>query len=180
MENYTAFLRAINVGKHNRVKMIRIKEILLDLGLTDIKTWLQSGNVIFKSDESPDTLRLKIEKAFLSELGFEVPTIIRSVRDLESIINDCPFSIEKIKHIEQTSNITCLYFAMANHDFTDEDRQALESRKSEKENYVVLKNNMYMVFDSGIRNTKLVSKLKTPITVRNYNTLFKVLALAKS
>ena len=69
---------------------------------------------------------------------------------------------------------------MANHDFNDADQQALESHKSEKEDFVVLKNNMYMVFDSGIRNTKLVSKLKTPITVRNLNTMVKVLALAKS
>lgn len=91
MTKYFAFLRGINVG--GRVlKMDLLTKYFVTLGFKDAKTFIQSGNVIFTSPEKKsDALEAKIEKKLLKELGYEVPTFLRSEAELEALVKLDPF-----------------------------------------------------------------------------------------
>lgn len=86
MRRYIAFLRGLNVGGH-RVKMDRLRGLFEDLGLTDVSTFIASGNVVF-SDESGDveTLTDRIERHLARELGYDVATFLRSPGQLDDIV----------------------------------------------------------------------------------------------
>ena len=91
MTKYIAFLRAINVGGHT-VKMDRLREIFEEMGLTNVETFIASGNVIFKtSSKNMDALAKEIEKGLKDSLGFEVATFIRSDSELAHIADYKPF-----------------------------------------------------------------------------------------
>ena len=85
---YLAFLRAVNVGKR-KVPMAQLKSCLTDLGLSGVRTYLASGNVFFESDEAPNAA--DIEACLKSEFGFEIPVILRTLQEIDEIINASPF-----------------------------------------------------------------------------------------
>lgn len=89
---YVAFLRAVNVGKHNRVKMADLKAIFEGLGFQNVTTYIQSGNVLFETSPTPnDELAERIEKGLL-ELGLgHITTVVRSTEDMEAVCGVCPF-----------------------------------------------------------------------------------------
>ena len=69
---YVAFLRAVNVGGHNKIKMEDLKKLFISIGYKNVKTIIQSGNVIFKTDYKYSEIKCKIEKAIKDKYGFEV------------------------------------------------------------------------------------------------------------
>ena len=90
--SYIALLRGINIGPHKRMKMKALQRSLRELGFEDVKTYIQSGNVVFKAPAA-DTTRLanKIEKKLLSAFGFPVPVIVRTQAELHQIIRGNSF-----------------------------------------------------------------------------------------
>jgi uncharacterized protein (DUF1697 family) len=89
---YVAFLRAINVGGHT-VKMERLRAVFETIGLTNVETFIASGNVLF---DAPSTgapkLELRIEQHLELALGYEVLTYLRSVSSLTAVASEHPFS----------------------------------------------------------------------------------------
>src|SRR5688572_12009974 len=89
---YIAFLRAINVGGHT-VKMTRLRALFEDLGLSNVETFIASGNVIFESAaKDVRALEKKIEAHLRKALGYEVKTFIRSAAELQEVAQHDPFS----------------------------------------------------------------------------------------
>jgi uncharacterized protein (DUF1697 family) len=86
MTTYVAILRGINVSGHKIIKMERLRAAIEDLGFVQVKTYVQSGNVIFETDKPPAGLADKIERKILDEFGFEVPVLTKSARELKDII----------------------------------------------------------------------------------------------
>ncbi|MEE3243130.1 MAG: DUF1697 domain-containing protein, partial [Bacteroidota bacterium] len=69
-----ALLRGINVGGHRKVPMAELRQLMTDLGFEQVKTYIQSGNIIFKSPvENTAELALGIQSGILERFGFEVP-----------------------------------------------------------------------------------------------------------
>ena len=89
---YIALLRGINIGPHKRIKMEALQRSLRELGFADVKTYIQSGNVVFKT-ATTDTTRLanKIEKKLLSAFGFPVPAIVRTPSELHQLVQKNSF-----------------------------------------------------------------------------------------
>ena len=88
---YVAFLRGINVGGHN-IKMELLREHFLALGFKNVQTYIQTGNVQFESGETnTKVLGQKIEKHLETQLGYAVPTFIRSLHQLEQTLISAPF-----------------------------------------------------------------------------------------
>ncbi|TFG64532.1 MAG: DUF1697 domain-containing protein [Gemmatimonadales bacterium] len=86
MTRYIAFLRGINVGGH-RIKMPRLRELFEELEFEDVSTFIASGNVIFSSgSEDVEELRKKIEAQLADRLGYDVPTFIRSLAELDAVV----------------------------------------------------------------------------------------------
>src|SRR3981081_2174015 len=92
MIRYIAFLRAINVGGQKLIKMAELARIFTVAGFRNVRTYIQSGNVIFDAaSANPAALRKKIEKTLQQALGYEVTVILRSLAEIESIVRPDPF-----------------------------------------------------------------------------------------
>ena len=87
-----AFLRGINVGGHNRMKMAELRDVFSSLGYADVRTYIQSGNVVFESPETDEEpLRSAIERAIDDAFGYDVTVMVRTREALESVVADAPF-----------------------------------------------------------------------------------------
>ena len=88
MKKYVALLRGINVGGNNKVEMKRLKAVFESLGHTKVVTYINSGNVIFETNEA-DTAPI-IEKAIAKEFGFLVRVVVRTAKNIQAIIAKVP------------------------------------------------------------------------------------------
>ncbi len=87
---YVALLRGINVGGKSKVSMEDLKKIFVSLGFLDIKTLLNSGNVIFSSDEKID-FRNTIEKALIDHYAKHIPVLVRNIEEIVDLVKKDPF-----------------------------------------------------------------------------------------
>jgi uncharacterized protein (DUF1697 family) len=183
MTIYIALLRGINVGGKNIIKMAELKRVFEEIGLCEVKTYIQSGNVLFKSSEGEETLREKIENEIESVFGFPVIVILRTITELEQIILNCPFSKEEVSEAEAASKSESLYVALLIHVPLEEKIEHLKAYRSESEEYKILGREVFLLFYNSIRNSKLANNLKkldAPATVRNWKTINKLAELAKA
>ena len=94
MKTYIAMLRGINVNGHI-VKMEQLRACFTSLGFRNVKTYVQSGNVIFEANKNSGSgLCEKIEKCILREFGFPVPVVLKTTKELELVVRDNPFPKE--------------------------------------------------------------------------------------
>ena len=92
METYIAFLRAVNVGGRT-VKMDRLRELFTALGLDGVRTYIQSGNVFFRTAETDRAeLTARIEAGLEAGLGYPVPVMLRTVEEVEALVALDPFA----------------------------------------------------------------------------------------
>lgn len=91
MTRYVAFLRAINVGGRT-VKMERLRKLFEDLGLKNVRSYINSGNIFFETEVTDrQELAHSIEQHLRKKLGFDVPTFLRTTVELETILQTPPF-----------------------------------------------------------------------------------------
>ncbi|RKE98427.1 DUF1697 domain-containing protein [Ichthyenterobacterium magnum] len=175
MNIYIVLLKGINVGGHKKVPMADLRNLLTASGFEDVKTYIQSGNIILKSAETNlQNLEHKIQKAIIEKFGFEVSVLVRIRQDLQRIFNDCPFSEEKkVKS----------YFTML-HTTPDSELVKAASEKIYKgEEYFIINDCIYFYCEKGYGKAKFnmsffERKLKTIGTARNYNTMVKLLSMS--
>jgi uncharacterized protein (DUF1697 family) len=92
MPIYISMLRGINVGGHKLIKMDQLRKSFEALGFEQVKTYIQSGNVVFKTAKSsPAALSKKIEERILKDFGFSASVISRTADELEKTIANNPF-----------------------------------------------------------------------------------------
>ncbi len=94
---YVALLRGINLGSRKRVAMADLRKLVEELGCTDVRTYVQSGNVVFRSDRRAPQLGQAIEKAIEKRLGHDVAVVIRTDRQLRKLVADNPFVRKKAR-----------------------------------------------------------------------------------
>jgi uncharacterized protein (DUF1697 family) len=88
---YVALLRGINVGGKNKVDMKQLKAVFEDTGLTDVKTYINSGNVIFSSKiRAKARLIDQIEDAIAKRFGFEVRVVLRDLKEMKALVKAIP------------------------------------------------------------------------------------------
>ncbi|QAA32464.1 DUF1697 domain-containing protein [Clostridium manihotivorum] len=177
---YIALLRGINVGTKNRIKMSELKEYFENLGYTNVKTYIQSGNVIFRSELDENQIKEQLESNFEDRFGFSTKMILRSSEELNNIIRNLPFSEEDIEKAESTSEGESLYVSLMQQVPLEENIKLLEAYKNEYDKYEVIGRDVYLLFGKSIRNSKLatnLTKLKVTDTVRNWKTLSKLVSL---
>lgn len=181
---YIAFLRGINVGGKNKIKMADLKRVLESAGLARVETYIQSGNIIFESDEIEEALRTKIEREIEKNFGFFSAVILRSFGELEQLIQRLPFSQEEITEAEaQNSEGESLYVSLMAAAPAPEKSDFLTSFQTADDACRINSREVYLLLRHSIRNSKLANslqKLEAPGTVRNWKTICKLHALAKS
>ncbi len=93
---YIALLRGINVGGH-QVKMDHLRTLFGDVGLTNVRTYIQTGNVFFDTDDGdPERLTRAIEEHLHAALGYAVPTCLRTISEVERTLALDPFKDERV------------------------------------------------------------------------------------
>jgi uncharacterized protein (DUF1697 family) len=176
MTIYIALLRGINVGGHNVIKMAALRECLESLGLNNVKTYIQSGNVLFESEEGADKLCQRIEQAIKSVFGLSIPVVLRTSLELDEMIKNCPFPTD---HLAEGESVQVSFLK---EELTKEGIDTLYSFKSEIDEYHLDGKDIYLYFRQSIRDSKLalhLQKIGVPGTVRNWKTVMKLDSLAK-
>jgi uncharacterized protein (DUF1697 family) len=175
MKTYIILLKGINVGGHKKVPMAELRELLTKSGFENVKTYIQSGNVILQSSEKNiPKIEEIIKNAILNYFRFEVCVLVITRPNLKRIFDDCPFSEEKKK---------ASYFMMLHDTPSNELIKVASEKVYEGEDYEIINDCIYFFFENGIGSSKFnanyfESKLKTFATSRNYNTMVKLLSLS--
>jgi len=183
MALYIALLRGINVGGNNKIKMADLREALGSLGLTRVQTYIQSGNVLFESDEDEAPLRRRIEQTIEQKFGLSIKVILRTSAELRTIVENCPFTDKQIADAEANSEAECLYVSMLLEEPPADRMEKLKAFDAKDDQYRLAGRNLYLLYSQSIRNSKLsaqVEKLGVPSTVRNWKTINKLIALCET
>lgn len=105
MNKYISILRGINVSGHRIIKMEKLRQIYTDLGFENVKSYIQSGNVIFECKESDDKkLAEIIEREISTVFSYEVPVIVIELNKLKQIISENPFLNDDSKNTDFLHN----------------------------------------------------------------------------
>jgi len=178
MTTFIALLRAINVGGNNKIAMADLKLMALAKGLTDPRTLLQSGNLVFASKET-DALALEklLEKETASRFGFEVDYLVRTASQWKQMIAKNPFSAEAK---EDPSHLLVVFLKSTP---TAKQVQDLKEAIPGRETIELVGSHLFVVYPDGIGRSKLTSaliekKLGTRGTARNWNTIGKLKEMA--
>lgn len=92
MTIYIALLRGINVSGHNKIKMVELKQLFNDLGFNEVTTYIQSGNVIFQSEElATNKIEQIIIEAIEKKFGYSIKVLVLTKNDLKTIFESNPF-----------------------------------------------------------------------------------------
>jgi len=180
MPKYIALLRGINVGGHKKIMMTDLRVIFEKSGFLAVRSYIQSGNVIFQSNEV-DTKKLEklIENALEKAYGFLVPVIILTRSKLEKIVSDNPF---KPLEGDDTGKI---YYVFLKDVPKRKTLELFKETKFQNERFFICKNYIYLKCLCGMGNAKLNNnlfeqKLQVKATARNHKTVSKLLELSKS
>lgn len=174
-----SMLRGVNLAKHNRMKMDVLRAVYESLKLRDAQTFVQSGNVIFRTNERDLAALAKwIQRAIERKFGFQPDVILRTASELRQVIAKNPFA--KRRGIEP-SKLLVTFLAS---DPGEEARAELRKIKTEPEELRIEGRELYIYFPNGMARPKLPwSKieriLKTSGTGRNWNSLSKIAAIAE-
>jgi uncharacterized protein (DUF1697 family) len=172
---YIALLRGINVGG-KVLKMADFRQAVAELGLGDVQTYLQSGNMVFRTGKADDeTLGKRISKAIEDKTGMDVHVLVRSAKQWDKVIDDNPFA-EADEHPK-----TVHAFILDAQPDAQRVRD-LQARDFGSEEWKIVGDTLYLHTPDGFGKSKLGNMieraLKVPMTARNWNTVLALKALA--
>ena len=178
MAAQVAFLRGINVGGHNRIGMESLRELLRGLGCEGVRTHLQSGNAAFRTPDSPELTRARLEKRIARDLGLDVRVLVRERDELAHVVEANPLR-------EVATDPARLLVAFLSRRPDPESVAELEPAAFEPDEFRVRGREIYLWCPNGVRRTKLTNaflerRLDVSGTVRNWNTVAKMARWAES
>jgi uncharacterized protein (DUF1697 family) len=169
METHIAFLRGINVGGNNMLSMSELKSICNDIGFKNVRTYIQSGNVIFESELSEEILVKGLERALQASKQKHIPVVIRTAKELESVISRNPFPNAK------PAQVGIMFFS----DPVPND-VLKDLTLSGPEEVEISGREIYIHYPNGMRQSKLeLPKMIQKGTVRNINTITKLAEMSR-
>ena len=176
MNTWVALLRGINVGGRNILPMKDLRSLMEAQGFTDVKTYIQSGNIVFHSGSNDAaTLSKQIEEAIEQDFGFRPPVLTLSLDALNGAVEANPYPDGDPKTVQ-----FCFLFEPA----PDTDLAALTALSTSSEEFALTNAVFYLHAPDGIGRSKLVAKMGKHIpvemTVRNLRTVQKLQELASS
>jgi uncharacterized protein (DUF1697 family) len=177
---YIAILRGINVSGHKMIKMDALREMFGKLKFKKVRTYIQSGNVIFDSrigntKEQEKRIANEIKQTF----GFDVPVIVKELGEWKDIVSKNPF-INKRKEDTAKLHVT----------FLSEEPESvhlskMKEVKFEHDEFILSEKAIYLFCPNGYGNTKLnntffENKLKVNATTRNWKTVNELMNMAET
>ena len=179
MLTYISILRGINVSGQKIIKMDALRKMYENLGFRSVKTYAQSGNVIFKSkDLKIAGLEQTISRQIKKDFGFDVPVFVLTIDKLKKIIENSPFSKDFSK---DASFLHVTFLSSKPESF---EREVIETKRSSKEEISFSDDAVYLYCPDGygiskLSNNFLETKLKVGATTRNWKTTNELLKIAQ-
>lgn len=171
MTTYISLLRGINLGAHYKIKMPDLTVLYESLGLTNVQTYVQSGNVVFTSEETDrarleETIKAKIEEVY----GYNVPVLVLAADELRRIAQANPFLTER------NADPAHLHVTFLAHPPDDERVRGFVPPMSGEDEFILVGSAIYLFCPNGYGRTKLTNnlfenKLKVAATTRNWRTV---------
>jgi len=179
VETFVALLRGINVGGRTIIPMAELRSSLSDLGLQDVVTYVQSGNVVFRADGCDSGgLAAQVEERIASEFGLGVSVLLRTPSELRAIAKRNPF----LQRGEDSSRLHVI--------FLDRKPAAaaaaqLDPERSPPDEFAPAGREIYLYLPNGAGRSKLTldyfeKRLEVRATMRNWRTLTKLIELAET
>jgi uncharacterized protein (DUF1697 family) len=178
MTVFISLLRGINVGGQKRIAMADLVQLCTSLGFDNVRTYLQSGNVLFESqDRDPGRLSSKISENISAKFGFSVKVILRTSDELRRIILANPFAKEGLDadkyHVTFLSDIP-----------SEEFQGSGMKGKDSPDRYVIIGCEIYLFCPNGYGRTKFSNtffekKLGVFATTRNWKTVNTLAEMAE-
>ena len=174
MKTYIALFRGINVGGNNILPMKDLVKLLEGMGFKEVKTYIQSGNAVFKSASLKiDKTAKEISQKIFNSYGFTSTVLVLEISDIQEAIDNNPF---------KTTEGKALHFFFLESIPANPDLKALQEIKLKTEEFKLIKKIFYIYAPDGIGKSKLASivekKLGVPATGRNWNTVSKLVEMA--
>lgn len=175
-------LRGINVSGQKLIKMDALRQLYEKLGFFNVKSYLQSGNVIFTADETAESeLAHKISEDVKNTFGFDVPVIVLSIEALSTIIKQNPL----LFHANIDPSFLHVTFLASEPDHDAVDVNTIIAKKQGGEEVTFANSVIYLYCPNGYGKTKLTnnlleSRLGVGATTRNWKTTNELVKMAES
>ncbi len=173
-------LRGVNVGGYQKINMEALRTLCSSLGLRDVQTYIQSGNVVFREDsEDPVALARRLEDGIEASFGFRPEVIVRTASELRKVIAKNPFAGRA--GIEP-NRLLVVFMASAP---ARQARDQVLAMPCEPEELRINGRELYIYYPNGMARPKIpmvrIEKtLQCSSTGRNWNTVNKLLAMAEA
>jgi uncharacterized protein (DUF1697 family) len=169
-------LRGINLGPNRRVAMPALRELFTEAGLKDVRTYLQSGNVVLTSDRSSTELARVCERSIADGFGLDVAVIVRTRDELAEVVDRNPLG-------EVATNPKRYQVSFLSAELDAKTVTALGEVAVAPERLVAIGRELYAWHPDGVARSKLWNKLagqglRVTATARNWTTVTKLLAMA--
>jgi uncharacterized protein (DUF1697 family) len=174
---HIVLLRGINLGSRNRVAMGDLREALEEAGFEDVRTHLQSGNVVLTSSAKPESVARKCEKVIEERFGLEIPVVVRSRAQLAAVVKRNP--LQKVATEPKRYQVSFLSAKLPAKVL----RELKEAAEPDEE-VVAIGREVYAWHPKTIARSKLWAKLAgkdlgVAATARNWATVEALLELAR-
>lgn len=175
MNTWIALLRGINVGGKNILPMAELRSDLESLNLGNVRTYIQSGNVVFDSTaRSPSSLAGKIVRRIHQQHGFRPRLLLLKREDLMNAIESNPFP-------DAAADPKTLHFFFLTDAAADPDTGALDDARAPTERYELTDRVFYLHAPEGIARSRLAANVEKLLgvvaTARNYRTVEKIASM---
>ena len=177
MVTWIALLRGINVGGNNILPMKELASLLLELGFEDVRTYIQSGNVVFRSSsEEKRRLANRMATAVEKRYGFRIQVLLISKLEFQQAIEENPFP----GAVDDPKTLHCFFLAESP---DAPDLAALNDLRLPDERFVLTPHTFYLHAPQGVGRSKLAQRaerlLGVPVTARNWRTVCKIAEMAQ-
>lgn len=177
MSRQIVLLRGVNLGPNRRVAMPRLREMLTEAGLRDVRTYVQSGNVVLESEDPPTALAERCERLLAEGFGLQVPVIVRTREELERVVGADPLGDVAADHKRYLVSFLA-------EPLEPSAVSALSELAVPGERLVALEREIYSWHPSGVARSKLWSRmagreLGVTATARNWTTVATLLQIAR-
>lgn len=175
MPSWVLLFRGINVGGNNLLPMKALVLILQNLGFDAVKTYIQSGNVVFRASKLPaKNIVSKIAAAIEKDFGFNPKILLLSAVDLHDIVAENPF----VADAAEPKMLHCFFLSEAP---GDPDVKGLDAILGEDEAYLLTERALYLHAPQGIGRSKFAQRAEKLIgvssTARNWRTVSKIVEM---
>jgi len=177
MDTMVALLRGINVGGKNRLPMQDLRELLTELGCEDVKTYIQSGNAVFRCDADIVALPKLICSAIEERFGFGPQVLVMTASRFESIVAGNPFA-------GKVADPRSVHVSFLEEEAIAADVERMHSECKDNESFRLTKHALYFHAPDGIGRSAFASKaeklLGVAATGRNWRTVCKIADIMRS